>query len=185
MSIHEQIEATKTLIISSLLDREGGYVNNPRDSGGQTRWGVTEEQARRSGYMYRMCDLPFQTAVRIIEAEYWVKISGDNLASANFQVAEQVLDFAVLSGVTRSAKALQRCLNLLNFHQRIYPDIAVDGVIGSETLKALGRYIKSRDVGVLIRAFNITKGAHFMTLAEQRKKDEEFIYGWLKNRIIL
>jgi lysozyme family protein len=33
-----------------LIDVEGGYTNNPDDSGGETMWGVTIAVARRNGY---------------------------------------------------------------------------------------------------------------------------------------
>ena len=37
-------------LIEELIEREGGYVNHPRDKGGPTRFGITESVARAHGY---------------------------------------------------------------------------------------------------------------------------------------
>ncbi|EPN8859692.1 glycosyl hydrolase 108 family protein, partial [Yersinia enterocolitica] len=40
----------KDQIINGILGREGGYVDNPDDAGGPTRWGVTQKTALANGY---------------------------------------------------------------------------------------------------------------------------------------
>jgi hypothetical protein len=45
-----------------LLLREGGYSDNAADSGGQTKYGITEEVARAHGYTGAMKDLPLSVA---------------------------------------------------------------------------------------------------------------------------
>ncbi len=37
---------TADQIIEGILGKEGGYVNNPNDKGGPTRWGITQTTAR-------------------------------------------------------------------------------------------------------------------------------------------
>ena len=41
---------SKQDIINAVLDTEAGYVDNPDDSGGKTKYGITEEMARFYGY---------------------------------------------------------------------------------------------------------------------------------------
>ena len=36
--------------LDDLIKREGGYVNNPNDKGGETCWGITVAVARANGY---------------------------------------------------------------------------------------------------------------------------------------
>ena len=37
-------------IIDGVIAREGGYVNDPRDAGGETNWGITKAVARANGW---------------------------------------------------------------------------------------------------------------------------------------
>ena len=48
----------KHKIINQIIEREGGYVDDISDSGGETKYGITEEVARRYGYDGKMIDLP-------------------------------------------------------------------------------------------------------------------------------
>lgn len=45
-------------LIADLIAIEGGYSNDPDDSGGETTWGVTERRARKFGYTGPMIDMP-------------------------------------------------------------------------------------------------------------------------------
>ncbi|MGT3216592.1 glycosyl hydrolase 108 family protein, partial [Yersinia enterocolitica] len=62
---------TKSDIFDAILGKEGGYVNHPDDKGGPTRWGITQKVARAHGYMGDMRNLPRETALSILEADYW------------------------------------------------------------------------------------------------------------------
>ena len=52
-------------LLDKLIDREGGYVANPADRGGPTRFGITEAVARAHGYRGVMAELPREEAVAI------------------------------------------------------------------------------------------------------------------------
>jgi len=56
---------TKNKIISDLVKREGGYVNDKDDSGGATRYGITQKVARKYGYYDSMKHFPLSRAVNI------------------------------------------------------------------------------------------------------------------------
>lgn len=51
--------------LDELIKREGGYVNNPADRGGATKYGITEAVARTNGYKGNMKDLPRDVAKAI------------------------------------------------------------------------------------------------------------------------
>ena len=55
--------ATVESIIDGIIEREGNgaYTNDPGDSGGPTRWGITEKVAKANGYTGDMRDLPRAT----------------------------------------------------------------------------------------------------------------------------
>ncbi|KCW15189.1 glycosyl hydrolase 108 family protein, partial [Acinetobacter baumannii 42057_4] len=48
--------------LEELIKREGGYVNNPADRGGATKYGITEAVARANGFKGNMRDLPLDVA---------------------------------------------------------------------------------------------------------------------------
>ncbi|AMM22980.1 glycoside hydrolase family 108 protein [Variovorax sp. PAMC 28711] len=105
-----------------LLGHEGGFVDNPKDPGGQTNWGVTIAVARAAGYAGSMRDLPRDTAKAIYRKQYWDAVQADQLPEA---VRFEVFDAAVNSGVGQAVKWLQRAVGT-----------TADGVIGAQTIGA-------------------------------------------------
>jgi lysozyme family protein len=177
---------TKDKIINAIIEVEGGYVNDPDDSGGETRYGITEKVARRYSYTGPMQELPRDLAFRIYSDWYWDSMHLDQVEQIAAGIAEELADTAVNMGVNRAATFLQRSLNALNNRQQYYADITVDGDVGNRTLEALGSYIAERgDEGIttLRRMLNALQGAFYVELSERREKDEAFIFGWFKNRI--
>lgn len=169
----------KAQIINEILKREGGYVNDPRDSGGETNFGVTIKVARDHGYAGSMRDMPREVAFNIYVKLYWGAVKGDALMSISPELAIEIVDTAVNMGVSRASRFLQRALNVLTD-----ADLVVDGKIGPATLVALGEYMVARnDDTTLCKALNCLQGAHYIKLAERREKDRAFVYGWLKNRV--
>ncbi len=173
----------KQRVINKIIEVEGGYVNDPADSGGETNYGITIRVARSYGYTGAMVDLPRQTAFDIYADRYWGAVCGDQLQKLSESICEEVVDTSVNMGPGRAGKFLQRSLNVLNNRTKLYPDLKVDGQIGRNTIKALKLYLKYRDESALHKALNSLQGAFYITLAERREKDERFVYGWFMNRI--
>jgi lysozyme family protein len=117
-----------------VLGHEGGYVNHPRDPGGETNCGITVAVARANGYRGPMRDIPMDAVKRIYRTKYWDALRcGDLPAGVDYAV----FDYGVNSGVSRSAKALQRIVG-----------VADDGRIGPATLGA----VRGRDAAALVAA---------------------------------
>jgi lysozyme family protein len=177
----------KQTIIERLIDREGGFVDDPADSGGATNHGITERLARREGYDGNMRGMPRSIAVDIYTTAYWKALRLDDvLFVAGPRIAEELLDTGVNQGIARAADFLQRALNVLNDSGALYPDIKNDRSIGPVTIDALSSYIGTRVVNgelVLLRMLNTLQGAFYIDLAERRQKDERFIFGWFLNRV--
>ena len=173
----------KERIINQIINVEGGYVNDPADSGGETNYGITVRVARSYGYTGAMRDLPRQTAFDIYSDRYWGAVCGDQLEKLSILICEEVVDTSVNMGPGRASKFLQRALNVLNNRTKLYPDLKVDGQIGRRSLEALKLYLKYRDEQALHKALNSLQGAFYITLAERREKDERFVYGWFMNRV--
>lgn len=178
----------KNRIINKIIEVEGGFVNDPSDSGGATNFGITEKVARAYGYTNDMRDLPRATAFRIYADRYWEPLHLSVIERMSSHVADELADTSVNMGVKRAAEFLQRSLNVLNYGGKLYPDLFVDGDIGQRTTRALGEYLAHRgNEGeiVLVKMLNSLQGAFYVELAERREKDEKFIYGWFKNRVKL
>lgn len=179
------VNSTKQRVIDSIIAAEGGYVNDPADSGGETMYGITAEVARANGYHWAMKDLPRELAVRIYERKYWDSVRADDIAVLSTPVAAEVVDTVVNTGPERAAMFLQRALNALNCGEKLYPNIRADGKVGAATIAALRAYLVARDEQTLLKALNCLQGAYYIELAERREKDERFLYGWLRTRISL
>lgn len=176
---------TKEEVINNIIDVEGGYVNDVNDSGGETNFGITVKVARQYGYMSTMRDMPRYIAFDIYGIKYWDAVRADDILKLSEIVAEEVVDTGVNMGVGRAGMFLQRSLNVLNNKEQHYKDIKVDGDIGKNTIVALESYLLHRNELVLSRMLNSLQGAFYVELAERREKDERFIYGWFKNRVVM
>ena len=175
-------------IIDGIIQREGEYSNDPSDHGGPTRWGITEAVARAHGYAGDMRALPQQLARGIYRQSYYVGPGFDQVATISPRIAEELTDTGVNMGPPQAAEFLQRALNVLNKGGSIYPDLAVDGHLGPQSITALAAYFKARGAegeGVLLLALNCLQGARYIALAESRPANEDFEYGWLKGRVAL
>ena len=186
MSKTKQILDLKQRIIDDIIEVEGGYVNDPSDSGGETKYGVTKIVARKWGYAGDMKNLPYDIAFKIYSSKYWDVLKLDSVANISTYLAEELADTGINMGVVRSGRFLQRCLNVLNLKGSLYPDLTVDGIVGNKTLEALNKFTNARrndGVEVLLKMLNCLQGEFYISLAEKREKDERFIFGWFKNRV--
>jgi lysozyme family protein len=115
--------------LARLLAHEGGYVNHPNDPGGPTNFGITIFDYRK--YVKPDADagdvraMKLDEAKAIYRAKYWNALRCDELPGG---VDYAVFDYGVNSGVSRSAKVLQRALGV--------PD---DGRIGPLTIDAAAK----------------------------------------------
>lgn len=167
---------------------EGGYTDDPNDSGGKTRYGVTEAVARANGYTGAMSELPLEVARAIYKRQYWDLVRGDDIAVLSTSVARELFDTAINMGVNVAGKFLQRALNALNRGAVDYQDVDVDGVIGPMTVHCLQKFLLRRlehGEAVILRALNSLQLARYIEIAEARPKDEAYVYGWILQRVKL
>lgn len=166
------------------IGHEGDFSDDPNDSGGATRFGITEAVARANGYDGPMRELPFAKAREIAKRQYWDALNLDQVPP---RIASEIFDTGYNMGTRRAAQFLQRSLNSLNRGGRDYADITVDGDIGPATLSALAAYLDERGIcegeTVLLRALNCLQGAAYIELGFRRPKDEDFMFGWLRTRV--
>tara|TARA_B100000900_G_scaffold287585_2_gene246578 strand:- start:2314 stop:2877 length:564 start_codon:yes stop_codon:yes gene_type:complete len=119
--------------LEMILHHEGGYVNHPKDPGGETNLGVTkrvyEEWCMSQDLSQKdMKDLTVEDVAPIYEKNYWGRTKCDDIPSG---LDLCIFDFAVNAGPGRAAKFLQTMIGTV-----------ADGGIGPNTLKALNNYVE-------------------------------------------
>lgn len=173
-------------VFEHTIGLEGRYCNDPRDSGGETCWGITRRVAAANGYSGPMATMPRDIAQKIYEIAYWRPLKLHVFGPDMPKLAGELFDAAVNCGLTRAASWLQRALNALNVRGGLYHDIPVDGQLGNVTLGALQALRDHRGDGAdlaLAKLVDCQQGCYYLELAERREKDERFVYGWVMNRL--
>jgi lysozyme family protein len=145
-------------LIEKLLDREGG-VADVGDGKGVTRFGQTPDWLDRF-------NLPAPKTRDEAHANYlrWIGlIKFGPLLEPGDDLADILLDIAVMSDHTKAIKALQAVLG-----------ITVDGVLGPVTLEAMTRQFRPR-LARLVIAWDMQYQGRIITLNPDRAK---FAAGW-------
>lgn len=175
-------------MLAALLKREGGFADNSFDKGGPTKFGITQQTARAYGYTGDMRLLPQDKALEIYRSQYWIDPKFYDVSLRYQALAEKLFDTGVNMGPKVATRFLQRALNGLNRAASDYPDMPEDGQIGQMTLSALDTYKQRRgDAGeaVLLKAINGQQTVRYMEICERDHRNEEFLFGWLANRVAL
>lgn len=173
---------------ATTIGHEGDFSDDPNDSGGATRFGVTENVARANGYDGPMSELPFELAKSIARTQFWDVLRLDDVAQLSAPLSAELFDTSYNMGPGAAGAFLQRALNVLNRRAVDYPDLRVDGLVGPMTLRALRAFLAKRvhdGESVLLKALNCLQGAGYIELAERREKDEKYVFGWLRARVSL
>ena len=176
----------KDKIIGEIIKREGGYVHNPKDKGGRTKYGITQATAHRAGWVGSVRNLPLSLAFDIYSSMYWDVNRIDDIISFSPKVGEKIADIGVNMGTKRAAYFLQRCLNVLNREEKFYKNVTIDGIIGDKSIEALNTFFEKRgEAGevVIFKMLQSLQGERYVHLAESRAENEEFIFGWFLNRV--
>ena len=112
-----------------LIGHEGGYVNNPSDPGGETKFGIS----KRSYPNLDIANLTVDAAKEIYRRDFW-----EPLGDAHPAVKFQVFDFAVNSGIQTAIRKLQASIG-----------VADDGHWGPKSAAAL----KAMDLNDILMRF--------------------------------
>ena len=144
-----------------VLHHEGGYVNHPKDPGGETNMGVTKRVYEEFGGTKDMKDLEFEDVMQSIK-----RIIGIELKQMTFPGLDLcVFDFGVNAGTGRAAKYLQSLVGA-----------TADGAIGPNTLKTVEVYVQIEGIEATIEAYQKNRQGYY----EKLKTFETFGRGWTR-----
>lgn len=156
------IEETARAIVA----REGGYVNDPDDPGGPTKYGVTLATLRGLRPGATLADLKRLTrdeAVSIFLDRYYRAPGIDRLPEA---LQPPVFDMQVNAG-RAAITLLQELLTDLG------EPVAADGILGPQTEAAAARAWE-RAGGLLVDAYGIARRNWYYALADRRPSSRKF-----------
>jgi len=116
----------KTKIINQIIAREGGYVNNKDDSGGETMYCITKATAYNHGYKGKMIELSHSQAFSIYSSTFWDAQHLNDVEKISKIIVEEIADTGVNMGTRVAVIFLQPEQNIKNetflfgwFSQRI------------------------------------------------------------------
>ena len=151
-------------IIDVVIKHEGGYVNDPKDLGGETKYGIT----KRFYPDVDIKNLTVEDAKQIYYNDYWVKNKvpqmPDNLKHIYF-------DMCINQGKGTAVKVLQRAVNSKG------GDLEVDGGLGPKTIEAINKY---KPCDNRTRCYRLK---HYYDLVNKKPEQEKFLFGWFRRAL--
>lgn len=164
--------------IHHVLQMEGGYVNDPDDPGGETKYGI-------SSAAYPNVDIKNLTkekAREIYRRDWWEPLRLDDVHDTD--MAAEILDTAVNMGprpdeqdtdhpFTWAVKFAQMALSALGYR------VNIDGKIGPETVKNLNR-VSYTDRDPLLKIMNGLQFMRYWKIQEENPEQAKFMRGWMR-----
>jgi lysozyme family protein len=126
-----------------VIGAEGGYVDDPRDPGGKTKYGISQ----RAYPLLNIAALTLEDAKAIYLRDYWEPAGCDQLPAG---IATALFDSAVNQGIKPAIKFLQRALRVDD-----------DGIIGPATIAAA----EKAGPDSLITNFCVERALHYASLS--------------------
>mgnify|MGYP001602480069 CR=1 FL=1 len=152
--------ATIEEIITDILQREGGLVNNPADKGGRTDKGVSERYHPEAWADGKVTEAEART---IYLKKYVLTPGFDKIKGSHLQT--QLVDFGVHSGPQLAIMKLQGIIGTKQ-----------DGILGPKSLTTLGemdpKYVNNRLMVERIRMIGRIVG--------RDRSQAQFLNGWLE-----
>lgn len=148
---------------------EGGYVNDPLDSGGATNKGITLSTFRsyygQDKTVTDLKNITTEEAAKIYKDRFWDKCKADSITSQS--VAELLVDFAINSGVKTAAKKIQALVG-----------VEADGAIGNVSIAAINK----KNPQTLFNELHDVRVAYYKAIVAKKPTQQKFLKGWL-NRL--
>ncbi len=162
------------LALRWIFHAEGGYVNDPKDPGGATRYGISLRYLKGKGKIGDIDgdgdidaddikDLTKSHAAELYRTDFWDKCRCDELP---LPLAIVLFDQAVNTGVTTAIRSLQR-----------HSGSKVDGVIGPKTIKAANNKFR-RNPTWFIASYMGRRAKYYHKITIRNAALNKFLRGW-------
>lgn len=178
--------------VRRVLRLEGGFVNDPVDQGGATKYGISLRFLVTAGQididedgvadfdldMDGDIDVADIRALAPIDAKilyfrcFWTPLRCEELP---LPIGEAVFDQGVNGGNRAAITLLQRAINSV-----ADAAIRIDGAIGPVTLSALNRAIAFAGTGAVIAAYRKAAADRYRAIVAANPSQARFLKGWLR-----
>lgn len=161
-----------TRIAREIVNREGGFVNDPDDPGGATNHGVTIHTLRRLGLDLTGDGAVDARDVRALSAaqaeEIFLKeyFHRPRLHLLPEPLQASVFDMYVNAG-SNAVRILQALLVEMGY------DLSVDGAMGPQTARA-AQAAGEVNLGALVDAYAIARRNYYFALADKRPQSRKY-----------
>lgn len=151
-----------------VLGNEGGFTNDPADSGGPTNWGITMHDysawLQRPVSIEEIKQMPLDHAKRIYFQWYWTPMGLNHVL--NSEVACAIFDQGVNRGTRTIIKAVQGIVGA-----------EPDGFMGPKTLAAINNFNGGPEK--LIDEISKQAEESYKKIVERKPNQAVFLKGWI------
>lgn len=162
-------------IINSIIAAEGGYVNNSKDSGGPTKYGITIATLScwlgRRASIEEVKKLTKENAYNIYFNKYYIDT---NISDLPVVIQPIMLDITINSWIKVATVMLQKAINMLNNDSAI----EIDGKLGKRTIKESEKLctIKPKE---LVNTIVSLRKDFYNHIVANTPSQKVFLAGWL------
>jgi lysozyme family protein len=148
--------------IRFVLANEGGFSDNPQDSGGLTKFGISQ----KSYPDWDIENLTEEDAIAIYRQDFWQPYQ-----DFEDRLATKIFDLAINMGHRRAVQILQRALRCIGARH-----VEDDGILGPVTKQAADL----ANVDLLLTAIKSEAAGVYRNLAATNSSQQKFLKGWLR-----
>ncbi|MEI7145077.1 glycosyl hydrolase 108 family protein [Pectobacterium brasiliense] len=160
--------------VAFVLAKEGGYVNDPTDKGGETKFGISDlRDGIRDGMTdidgdkkpdVSIKDLTLEQASQIYYRDYWYPAYCNDWPDG---ISLIVFDSAVQHGVKKAIQLLQSAAGVDD-----------DGIVGKDTRAA----VKGADPEWLLTRYLLRRARYYTDIIKSNSSQGKYLNGWF-NRL--
>ncbi len=207
---HQSESADDAIVVSAWSDRyaravgdvlvtEGGFVDDPADRGGTTKYGISlrflvaegtidlDQDGRADFDLDGDGDIDGIDIRKLTRGDakflyhrcFWLRLKADDLPRP---IGEMLFDQGVNAGLGSARRLLQLAVNrCLERAASAPPKLKVDGAIGTATLQAMNWVISWGALGMpaLTDAFRVEVRLRYRAIVDRDPSQKRFLKGWL------
>lgn len=178
-------------IFDKLIVDEGGYSNDPEDSGGETYKGISRKfhpenpiwliiDSHKDQWNFEQFLNTSPELSKYVHKFYYDLYKKNKVNEfKQYNLKEKLFSMIVNMGESKAILILQRSFNLLKRSNVL----AQDGIIGNEVLRNINNLI-DKDFDDLMMFYRAELYCYYKQIIEKRPKDIKFIKGWARRAFL-